>query len=315
MLDLNQALTFAMVARHGSFAAAARALEIPRSTVSARIAALEEHLGVRLLRRTTRHMALTDEGRAYHATIADAVDTLLGAGAGAAGRERGLSGTIRLTAPVEYPQTILSRAIRAFRRRHPRVRFDVLLSNRTLDFVADNIDIAIRGSAPGGPGRIATKLGVIPFGLFASPRYLAVRGRPARLADLREHDLLPFVGRDGLRLLGLSSSALRADRASGTKSDAHRPSEAPVSSDSMTFLKRLAKGGAGIAILPLHLCTASLRRGTLVHLLPEWSGSEISSTFLVFPSRRDISPRVRAFAACLREVATAFAPPAFAPPA
>ncbi|WP_394833339.1 LysR family transcriptional regulator [Pendulispora rubella] len=293
MLDLNQALAFVMVVRHGSFAGAARALEIPRSTVSARIGALETHLGVRLLRRTTRKVALTDAGRAYHATVAEAVETLLAADAG--GGERRFSGSIRLTAPAEYPHEILSRAILAFHARHPRVRFDVLLTNRVVDFVADNVDLAIRGGDPGSAGRVASKLGDVPFGLFASPRYLQARGRPERHADLGSHDVLPFIGKDGRRVLGLPLVKALKERS------------ALVSSDSMTLLKRLALDGAGIAILPVHLCAAEMQGGALVHLLPEWWGAEIAPAYLVYPSRRDISPRVRAFAQCLKEVVTSMA--------
>ncbi len=289
MIDLNAAQVFVRVVRAGSFIAAARAMEMPRSTVSARVAALEHQLGVRLMRRTTRKLILTEEGQVYFAAAAPAVDALLAATPNpqAAG---GHVGSIRLTAPPEYPTDILRRAVLDFRDLNPRVRFDVLLTNEPLDLVENGIDLAVRGAHPGAPGLATTKLGDVPFGLFASPDYLKRKGRPATSDDLRGHELLAFAGSGGRRLPGL---------------DLDIPAQS-IGSDSLTFLKQLAAEGAGIAALPRHLCSAEVEAGELQLLLPDWTGAEIASVYLVFPSRRDISTRVRAFADQLRSASREF---------
>jgi len=284
MIDLNAALVFVSVVRRGSFIDASRALEIPRSTVSARIAALEDQLGYRLLRRTTRKLALTGEGQVYFDAVRDAVDALLSASSRKASAG-GHTGTIRLTASPDFPTAIIRRAVLAFRRDNPRVRFDVLLTNEPLDFVEHNIDLALRGGDPGGAGLVAVRLCDVPFGLFASPDYLSRKGTVHATADLAGHDLLVLsrlVG--GRRLPGLPIQV----------------GDDTIASNSMTLLKELTLKGAGIAALPRHLCAMETAQASLVLLLPEWTGAEISPVHLVFPSRRDISARVRAFADNLR---------------
>jgi DNA-binding transcriptional LysR family regulator len=143
-MDLNAIRTFIEVVRAGGFSAAARRLGMPRSTVSLRVRTLEGSLGVRLFKRSTRAVALTEEGRA----LFDGADAALGALAetvtsiGAVGGE--LKGPIRVTAPSDFPTRFLAEAIGSFRARHPRVTFEVILSNALLDLVSDNIDIALR---------------------------------------------------------------------------------------------------------------------------------------------------------------------------
>ncbi|ATQ41162.1 LysR family transcriptional regulator [Caulobacter mirabilis] len=289
MLDLNRTHAFVAVARQGGFAAAGRTLGLPRSTISARVLALEAALGVRLLRRSTRRVVLTDEGRAYLEAVEGAIDALVAAEEGAT-TGGGFRGVIRMTVPVETPLAPVSAAIVAFNAEHPRVVFDMRVTNRRLDLIAENIDLAIRGGDPGSAGLAASRLPDVPFGLFASPSYLAGRGTPHGLTDLLGHILLPLVGAERRRLVGLPPELERRLLAQST---------APAA-DSMTFLRHLALDGAGIVILPVPFCADDLAKGALRHLVPDWTGGADAANWLVFPSRRDISPRVRAFVEVLR---------------
>jgi len=293
MLDFNQVVTFVEAVRQGSFSAAARALELPRSTVSSRVQMLEQTLDVRLMRRTTRRSALTDEGRAFYGSVAPAVDAMKAAAAGVHGAHGALSGVVRLTAPPEYPLRIVSAALAKFHAIHPRVEVEIMLTNQAIDFVDERVDLAIRGGPGGNAGLISIRLPDIAFGLYASPEYLTKHGRPRRITELGRHQLLWFKNQNRRRLLGLPK-ALQNQK---------QRTEPLVAADSMTLLKQLTIDRLGIAVLPRHLCQAEVDSGRLVHILPAFRGADIASVRLLFLSRRDIPTRVRAFAEQLKAAA------------
>jgi DNA-binding transcriptional LysR family regulator len=280
-MDLNQTRVFVEVVRAGGFAAAARRLGLPKSTISARVQALEARLGCQLLKRSTRHLSLTSEGSTYFETVAGAVDTLVDAEAASTAEQGVLSGKIRFTAPLEFPREALTVALASFTQAHPHIHFEVMLTNQPLDLVTENIDLALRGGEPGGSGLIIRKVGEIAWGLYASPYYLERRGRPKSLGALAGHDLLLFT----------SASQSRALRAA----EPLHGHEARIACDNLAFLRRLAVKGAGIAAIPAPLVQRDVERGRLERVLETWEG-EPSALHIVFPSRRDMSPRVKAFA-------------------
>ena len=280
-MDLNQTRVFVEVVRAGGFAAAARRLGLPKSTVSARVQALEARLGAQLLKRSTRRLSLTSEGETYFETVAGAVDTLVDAEAASTAEKGVLSGKVRFTAPLEFPREALTGAIAGFLARHPKVHFDIVLTNAPLDLVAENVDLALRGGEPKGQGLIVRKVAQFDWGLYASPAYLERCGRPDRVEELDGHDLLLFA----------SPSQSRVLRAS----DPLRGREPRISCDNFAFLRRLAVSGLGIAAMPELLAMRDLARGRLERVLESWAG-EPSPLYLVFPSRRDMTPRVKAFA-------------------
>ncbi|HEY8572838.1 LysR family transcriptional regulator [Phenylobacterium sp.] len=287
-MDLNQTVAFVEVVRAGTFVGAARRLNLPKSTVSARIQALETELGAVLLRRSTRQVSLTVEGRAYFQAVADAVDTLKAAAAATANELGVLSGRIRLTAPLEFPHEILTTTVREFRSLHPKVQFDIILTNEVVDLVAQNVDVGLRFGEPGGAGLIVRKVGTSRFGFYASPAYLAVYGAPASPDDLARHAVLTFSSPEGSRsLTGMVSPGRQAD--------------APASSNNMGLLRDLALADQGIVELPESVVASEVARGELVSLLEPWRGPPVNLN-LVFPSRRDITPRVKAFADHLAEL-------------
>jgi len=175
-LDLIQ--TFVEVVRAGGFTAAARHTQMPRSTVSLQVKMLEEALGVRLLKRSTRSLALTDEGQRLYAKASGAVDDLVQVFDDVQARDDTLSGLIRLTIPADFPTSLLASAITSFSEAHPAVRFQILSTNAVLDLVQDNIDIAIRVGASPAQTAIERRLLDIEWGFMRAHRgWSGMRGR------------------------------------------------------------------------------------------------------------------------------------------
>jgi len=285
-MDLNTTLAFVTVVECESFSAAARTLEIPRSTVSARVAALEAHLGTVLLRRTTRRIALTDDGRDYFERVAPAIAALREAAHFGAARATVLTGSIRMSVPFDFPFDALSEAITTFRASHPQVRFDVVVDDSVSDFVDDNLDMAIRGGHPGGDHVIARRIANFRFAKFASPAFGVSRKHAT--PDVPQ---LAFKSR-------ASPTALAASARSTALSP---PAHYAVATNSFALLKQLALRGAGAAVLPEHICEAGLTRGELVRYPLDTANAKSSADasqaglYLVYPSRRELSARVKAF--------------------
>jgi DNA-binding transcriptional LysR family regulator len=278
-MDLNAVRTFIEVVRAGGFSAAARRLGMPRSTVSLHVRTLEENLGLRLFKRSTRAVVLTEEGR----RLFDGADTALGALAetvtsiGAVGGE--LKGVIRVTAPADFPTRALAEAIGSFRARHPRVTFDVILSNSLLGLVSDNIDIALRIGIDNPQDAVIRRVFSTEYGLFASPAYLQQHGEPTTLAEVRMLILPPREMRSFLE-----RHVFRATF----------PGEPAIQANNFLLIRDLAAGGQGVGVLPVGLCTAEVEQGRLRRTLPDMTGAVAMG--LSFPNHADMSERVRAFA-------------------
>ncbi|MEQ0777498.1 LysR family transcriptional regulator [Paraburkholderia tropica] len=286
-MDINGSLAFVAVVDCGSFAGAARELGVPRSTVSARVAALEARLGVRLLRRSTRRLALTDDGEAWYASVGGAIATLRDAERCGLAEGATLSGTIRLSVPLDFPDAVLADAIAAFLDAHPRVRVEVHASNDVVDFVSDKFDLAIRGGKPGGNDSVARRIAGFRMAGFASPAWLAQHARKSALdaGDTPERTVTAPGSYASHSSLAFST---RADRTGGT--------QASVKANSFGLLKQLAIRGTGVATLPAHLCVDALAAGTLVEIDAPVQAAAQQGLYLVYPSRGDMSARVRAFA-------------------
>lgn len=274
MIGLAQVQAFLEVAQSGSFANASRRLSLPRSTVSARIRALEEALQVRLLHRTTRRVALTDEGRRYMERCQDAIEKLALAQAELMPGPN-LSGTIRLTVPVDMPKRALSELLGRFVGLYPALRVEVTITDEALDLIDNNLDVALRGGAPGASGLVARKLGQCDVAFHASPQYVAKRLPTRALTDYSRHVIYDPARR--------SSRRQRA----GMQPE-------PIGTRNFELAKTLAMQSQGIALLPENICKEEVRSGSLVRL----SCAEpipALPLYLVMPSRTHLPARVRAF--------------------
>ena len=291
MLDLNDLRVFERVGSLRSFSAAARVLSQPRSTVSRSIARLEAALGTRLIQRTTRDVALTPSGESLLARCASALDQLDDALAYVGGLAAAPRGPLRISAGIGFGITVLAEQLPGFLRRYPDVDVLLDLTSRTADLINDRIDVAIRLGPLSDSSLIAVRLGEIGRTLCAAPAYLERRGVPQAIAELAAHDAIEMPRPDGRPRLW------RFTRDNETAEVGVRPRVCV--NDALT-INRLIAGGSGIGIVSSHLCAADIAGGRLVHLLPDWTAPPVGVS-MVFPSKRELAPAVRAFVEFMRD--------------
>jgi DNA-binding transcriptional LysR family regulator len=296
--DPNDLLIFARVAEAGSFSRAAERLGLPKSSVSRRIALLEERVGERLMLRTTRRLTLTEFGGQLleHARlVADEVDAVA---ALTEHRQARPSGRLRVSMPSDLANLLLIDMLAAFVARHPAISLELDLSPRRVDLLGENFDLVVRiGELPDDALLVARRMAVFSSGLYAAPRYLAERGDPVSPDDLAQHDALRLLRRDG--------EALGWTLMSGSKRwEGVPPGRATANSPEM--LVKLAVAGAGIAAVPDHLAASSVRSGALRRVMPDWCFPP-HTAWAVFPGRRLMPAKTRAFIDML-EAALADAP-------
>lgn len=285
MQDLNDMIFFAEVVDRGGFAAAGRALHIPKSRLSRRIAELEERLGVRLLQRTTRKLSLTEAGQVYHRHCVVVREQAQAADEALAGVRAEPSGTVRIACPVTLAQTTVGPLLPRFLAAHPLVRVDMQVSNRVVDLVQEGVDIALRvRTVMEDSGSLIVKnLGPTHGILVASPQLLQRFGAPAGPEDLHRLPTVAMSAADGV-----ARWALVGPR--GEPFDlVHRPT---CTADDLPTLKFAVLQGTGMCVLPDYLCTDELRDGRLVPVLPGWEPPQ-ARVLAVFPSRRGMVPAVR----------------------
>jgi DNA-binding transcriptional LysR family regulator len=286
MLDRFAAMAvFVQVVEQGSFARAAERLSMSTSAVSRHVAELEAHLGARLLNRTTRKLSLTEPGQAFLQRAVQLLADVEEAEAVVSSATLEPRGTIRMTAPIAFGERHLAPAIADFITRHPAVRFDLDLSDRIVDIVDEGFDLAVRIGAPGSQALIARRIGATQLVCCASPGYLARHGAPATPDDLARHHCLAYAYlpvRDTWRFRDAAGND-RVARIGG-----------PVHANNGRFLAALAAEDVGVTLEPDFIVGEAIRAGRLVALLPGFTPPE-STIYAVYPSRRHLSGKVRAF--------------------
>jgi DNA-binding transcriptional LysR family regulator len=292
-IEPNDLLLFARIVEAGSFSKAALRVELPKSTVSRRIALLEARLGERLLQRTTRKLVVTEFGASLleHARkVADEVDA---AGALAQHRQAAPAGKLRISLPGDVANFGLVDVIAKFADRYPAVSLELDLSPRRVDLVAENFDIAIRmGDLPDDASLHARRVLVESLGLYAAPSYIALRGLPSHPDELAGHDLLCILSRSG----GPMPWVLTRGKARWEKAMPAR-----LTANSPDLLARIACSGAGIAASSRRFAEPYLRKGELVRVLPEWE-LPTATGWAVFPGRRLMPAKTRAFLDMMEEM-------------
>jgi DNA-binding transcriptional LysR family regulator len=293
LADLNDLRFFAAVVEHGGFSAAGRALGVPKSRLSKRVALLEERLGVRLLQRTTRRFAVTEVGERFHAhcramleeaqAAQDAVDEL-------SAEPRGV---VRVSCPVSVAQTVLAHLLPDFMALYPKVQVRLVANNRRFDVINEGIDIAIRvrEKLDADASLILRSFGQSAVLLCASKSFLDAHGRPAVPDDLERLPLLSWYEHEGAQMLEL----IGADKAR-----VNVEMKARLICGEFNVIYEAAKRGMGIAALPEFVCAPAIARGELEVVLPQWSVPQGIAHF-VYASRRGLLPGVRAFVDFLAE--------------
>lgn len=296
MQDLNDLLYFAEVVDRGGFAAAGRALGIPKSRLSRRVAELEARIGVRLLQRTTRKLSLTAVGEQFHRHCVAMREDAQAAEETVAQAQTEPRGIIRIACPVTLAQTTLGPILPQFLARYPQVRVDMRVSNRVVDLVEEGFDVAlrVRPTLDDSGSLVVKNFGSTHTLLVGSPAQLARQRRPTTVADLDRLDTVNMSSADGRAVWHLIGPE------GATHAFHHQPRYV---ADDLLTLKMAVLRGTGICVLPDYMCSDEIRDRLLVPVLAGWAPRP-GIFHAVFPSRRGLVPAVRRFLDFLDEAIT-----------
>lgn len=291
MLNLNDLYLFARVVDCRGFASASRLTGIPKATLSKRVAALEQQLGVRLIQRTSRSFLVTEVGLDFYRHAAAVLIEAEAAENVVRGRLSEPGGTVRLSASVPTAQILLAPLLPVLARKYPKVLIELDATDRFVDIVQEGFDLVLRDHFAKLPdsGLVQRHVGVDPVCVVASPAYLRESGVPAVPEELALHQGLLTGG------AAFTWSLYRADKRQVTVA----PIPRFIANDTTALLSALDLG-LGVCCLPLSLCRAQLESGKLRHLLPDWSAGSVTTTLLM-PHRRGLLPGVRLVADFLIE--------------
>ena len=283
-MDRFAAVTaFARVVELGSFARAAERLSVSTSAVSRQVSELEAHLGVRLLNRTTRRLSLTEAGQSYYERCVQLLADLEEAESSVRNAALVPKGTLRLTCGVTFGERYLGPAIAEFGARHPQLAFDLDLSDRTVDLVDEGFDLAIRIGSAKQQALVARRIGWTRLVCCASPEYLRIHGIPAIPDDLATHQCLAYTYSPGNWTFEREGGERQAVRIAAR----HRTNNGRM-------LVALAVAGLGITMEPDFIVAPEVRSGQLVRVLERFAPAP-APIAAVYPSRRHLSAKVRAF--------------------
>ncbi len=299
-MDILHSMTvFVAVVEQASLVRAAESLGTSGAAVSRQVAALEDHLGVRLLHRTTRRLSVTDAGQDYFNRAKQILSDVAEAEAAAGESAASPAGILRISAPLSYGINRLSRWLPQFMAEHPRLRLDLDLTDRHVDLATDGIDVAVRiATRPARTNVIARRIAPVRRVLCAAPDYLARKGMPATPADLAGHDTLSY-----------SYSAMGDQwsfrNALGAIAEIRLRPQVLCSNGDM--LCELASRGAGIINEPDFMVASHIETGCLTPILTDWH-SESFNVYALYLSRKFLSAKVRVFIDYLQKMESATGP-------
>ncbi|AZG09625.1 LysR family transcriptional regulator [Pigmentiphaga sp. H8] len=282
---LRNVAVFVEVAKARSFTKAASALDLPKSTVSRRIRELERDVGLRLLKRSTRIVQLTEEGMNYYASCRTLLEGLEATHDELLSARHRVQGHLRVAIPTSFALRLIDN-LPAFAAKHPELHMEFDFTMRPVDPVSENCDIAICFGEPADSGLTARKLADIPMYVYASPAYLAAHGEPAVPADLSTHTCvlgtrIDHVGNQGVWRLRSGRRRIEV-MVGGT-----------MSFNSVGIIRQVVQAGGGLAILPEKLCRQDVQEGRLVRVLDDWSAPPVSAYALT--ATRLMPAKTRAF--------------------
>ena len=275
---------FVKVVQTGSFTRAADALRTHKAHLSRQVSQLERELGARLLERSTRAISLTEVGRGFYERAQGVLAAVDDARLAVQHAQQAPSGTLRLTCGVEFGMLAVSGWINRYLRDYPPMKVDVDMTARVVDVVHEGFDLAIRLGPLPDSTLTARRLGMLDYGLYAAPAYLAANAAPHDPADLGAHALLVFSA-------GRQRPVWQLSRGSETERVTPRPR---LRATNTFALRDAAAAGLGIAALPGLVAEPLVAGGQLVRVLADWDLPQIP-VHAVYASARFLSPKVRAF--------------------
>lgn len=290
--DLNDTLVFVKVVEHGSFIAAARALRLPKTTVSRKVQELETRLGAQLLHRTTRRLGLTEAGNVYFEHSQRISRDLAEAESAVSQLQAGPRGWLRFTAPYSIGIDKIAPLLGEFHARHPEVRVEMLLANESLDLIGGEIDVALRFGRLPDSNLIARPLGSLRIQVFAGTAYLERHGEPLHPDDLQHH-----------RVLAMTKNR-HGNQYQWTLDDGNGPRDFPINpvlvANDPAALKGALVCGEGLIMAADVMVKPAVEHGLVKRVLAGWTGGEYQLN-AVFPRGHVQSPKVRAFVDFLLE--------------
>ncbi|MEH2257103.1 LysR family transcriptional regulator [Nostoc sp.] len=285
MDDLNAVLVFLKVAEQGGFVAAARSLDLPKSTVSVKVNELEQRLKVRLFHRTTRRVSLTEEGRLYYENCLPILDALHDGDDAIASLQGHPQGIMRVTATVLFVQSIIAPNLPEFLLTYPDIQVILHATTEYKDIVKEGYDLAIRIGELHDSSLIVRRISTDRMKLFASATYLKTAGEPTAIADLTSHALLCMAHRQNNVTWTLHNQQQE------TVTLSFRPR---LLSNDVAPIYQAIVAGVGIGLLPEFLFQQKLQGGDIVNVLPQWSLAPVPINAL-YPSRKYIPTKVKVF--------------------
>ena len=296
MHNLNDMIIFARVAETQVISEAARLLAIPKSKVSRRMALLEEQLDVRLFERSPKGIRLTEAGNIFYRhciRVAEEAKNAQESLAQLAEKPRGL---LKISASISMGQQLLVPRLADFLRRYPEIDLELMLENRRVDLIAEGYDLAIRIGELEDSNLVSKKLQQSNMKLFASPEYLALsekRGAALnQISDLEQHKMLTMAIYPGISRISLC----------GPGGDVELEPKERVRINDLSSIRQLAIDGMGVALIPTYMVNDALNVGQLLPVLPDW-GTPPVSYYLLYPSRRSMTPKLRAMIDFITEIA------------
>ncbi|WP_090309892.1 LysR family transcriptional regulator [Pseudomonas linyingensis] len=280
---------FVRVVERGSFSAVARELNMGQPAVSKQIRALEQYLGGPVFARSTRHLALTDQGQGFYRHCQEILGQLDTATRSFASGQEQIAGPLRITAPVSYGRLCIAPLIASFLQRYPEVRIDLRLSDHNEDLLKENIDLAIRIGVVKSEGLVALSLGTSTRRVYASPTYLQDLGLPHEPAELAGHNCIAFTLLEHYDHWHFTHGAQALDVAI----------KGNVTSNSSEAIREMVLGGLGISLSPDWLFAADVQQGRVRSVLDDYQTTALPVN-AVFSRERRRSARTMAFVDFLR---------------
>jgi len=281
-MDLNQIAVFVRVVQAGSFSAAARQLNMPKSTVSRKVSELEQRIGARLLQRTTRKLGLTDAGRTYYERTSRIVGEIDEAEQAVGRMQAAPRGLLRVTAPLSFGA--LGPIVAEYLEKYKDVQVDLICTDRRVDLVEERFDLAIRAGPLEDSTLVGRKLGTLKRVLVAAPGYCKAHSTPRTPADLQKHACIAFGAGATPNVWILETDGKQA---------AVRVTPR-LSVNDMELMRDSALAGIGVALIGEFFCADDIRKGRLRHVLPDWHSPDVPLHAL-YPTTRQLSPKVVTF--------------------
>lgn len=283
---------FVSVVESGSFSESARRLGLSQPSISRQVSSLEEHLGVRLLQRTTRRLSLTEAGQVYYERARQIQRDVVEAGLAIGGFKDHPSGVLRIASPYTWTEMIFAPYIGEFLQRYPDIKLDIECNDRFQDMIEERLDLVIRVGIPQESSFVAVPLAEVELALCASPHYLELHGMPRNANDLRNHNFVLFE--DFTELLFQHGNEEQTIEISGN-----------ISANSVPVMIASALQHVGISALPLPLVQPYLHDGGLVRILPDAQVQikrlPIKQVFALYSNRKHLPAKARVFIDFLKQ--------------